>query len=65
MTNRTSPKQDHTLGLHFTDAAGAAAPTQEQEIHDARAAAKIAQWRDFLPEDCVETMIQAGWHRTV
>jgi hypothetical protein len=28
----------------------------------ARAAANIAVWRAYLPEDCVEAMIRDGWH---
>jgi hypothetical protein len=27
----------------------------------AHAAANIAQWRSYLPEDCVTAMISAGW----
>jgi len=27
-----------------------------------RAAANIREWRTYLPEDCVERMIQDGWH---
>jgi hypothetical protein len=27
----------------------------------ARAAANIAAWRRYLPEDCVNAMINAGW----
>jgi hypothetical protein len=30
---------------------------------DERAATIVAQWREFLPADCVETMIKHGWHR--
>jgi hypothetical protein len=32
---------------------------------DERAAANVAEWRKYLPEDCVESMIKDGWHRTV
>lgn len=28
----------------------------------ARAAANIAQWRTYLAQDCVESMIKSGWH---
>ncbi len=28
----------------------------------ARAAANIAAWREYLPEDCVTAMINDGWH---
>jgi hypothetical protein len=27
----------------------------------ARAAANIANWRSYLPQDCVESMIKSGW----
>jgi hypothetical protein len=33
--------------------------------NDPRALANIAQWREFLPADCVEAMIKDGWHRRV
>jgi hypothetical protein len=32
---------------------------------DPRALANIAQWREYLPDDCVEAMIKDGWHRRV
>jgi hypothetical protein len=28
----------------------------------ARAAANIADWRGYLPEECVKAMIRDGWH---
>jgi hypothetical protein len=31
----------------------------------ARAADNVAEWRKFLPPDCVEAMIKDGWHRSV
>lgn len=41
-------------GLSFkTDMATAAA---------SRAAAIVADWRTYLPEDCVAAMIKDGWH---
>ena len=30
----------------------------------ARADAKIANWRAYLPEDCVKAMVRDGWHFT-
>jgi hypothetical protein len=30
---------------------------------DERAATIVAQWREYLPTDCVEAMIERGWHR--
>jgi hypothetical protein len=29
-----------------------------------RAAANVAAWRAYLPEDCVIAMIRDGWHRS-
>jgi len=29
-----------------------------------RAAANIAAWRAYLPEDCISAMIRDGWHWT-
>jgi hypothetical protein len=31
-------------------------------IDSGRAAENIAEWRKYLPEDCVNTMVKAGWH---
>jgi hypothetical protein len=28
----------------------------------ARAAATIAEWMTYLPEDCVKAMVRDGWH---
>jgi hypothetical protein len=28
----------------------------------AHAAENIAQWKTYLPEDCVRAMMNAGWH---
>jgi hypothetical protein len=38
---------------------------QPRSEDDARAIANIAQWREYLPADCVEAMIKDGWHRRV
>lgn len=32
---------------------------------DPRSVANVAQWREYLPADCVEAMITDGWHRRV
>jgi hypothetical protein len=37
-----------------------APPNREEDL---RALANIAQWREYLPADCVEAMIKDGWHR--
>jgi hypothetical protein len=34
-------------------------------IDSARASENIAGWRKYLPEDCVNAMVKAGWHGTV
>jgi hypothetical protein len=34
-------------------------------IDSARAAENIAGWREYLPENCVDAMVKAGWHGTV
>jgi hypothetical protein len=31
----------------------------------ARAAATIAEWMTYLPEDCVKAMVNDGWHWSV
>lgn len=33
-------------------------------IASLRAAANVATWRTYLPEDCVAAMIKDGWHFT-
>ena len=35
-----------------------------QDSAAARAAANIAVWRTYLPDDCVAAMIEDGWHRS-
>jgi hypothetical protein len=35
-----------------------------QDCAAARAAANIAVWRTYLPDDCVAAMIEDGWHRS-
>lgn len=36
-----------------------------EPVDSARAAENIAEWRKYLPEDCVDAMVKAGWHGTV
>jgi hypothetical protein len=31
----------------------------------ARAVQKVAEWREYMPKDCVDSMIKDGWRRTV
>jgi hypothetical protein len=45
--------------LSFTQIAVAGRPLT------ARAAANIAEWSTYLPQDCVAAMIRDGWHLTV
>jgi hypothetical protein len=33
-------------------------------LDDARAAENIAQWQSYLPADCVDKMVEMGWHVT-
>jgi hypothetical protein len=33
-------------------------------IDSVRAAENVRLWNSYLPEDCVNTMIKMGWHRT-
>jgi len=35
--------------------------TMRSDADRARAANNVRQWRSYLPEDCVNTMIQMGW----
>lgn len=46
---------------------GVGADVVEGSIHrsdaaTARAAANIAEWMTYLPEDCVKAMVNDGWH---
>jgi hypothetical protein len=34
------------------------------EAYETRSNKNIGSWREFLPEDCVTTMIKMGWDRT-
>jgi hypothetical protein len=49
-------------GLSFrTDTTSAASPGKS-DAATSRAAARVAAWRTYLPEDCVVAMINSGWH---
>jgi hypothetical protein len=37
-------------------------PCDPNNAATARAAANIAAWREYLPEDCITAMISDGWH---
>ena len=41
-----------------------AAPMETTGIATLRAARNVAEWRTYLPEDCVAAMINDGWHWT-
>jgi hypothetical protein len=44
-----------------------AAATVEGRVNQddaARSEQNILQWMSYLPEDCVKTMIEMGWHVT-
>jgi hypothetical protein len=38
------------------------ASTKRNDATVARAAAIIAEWMTYLPQDCVKTMVREGWH---
>jgi hypothetical protein len=40
----------------------AAATTEKDNATRLRATANVAAWRTYLPEDCVVSMINSGWH---
>jgi len=67
MVNLTTRK-NHIV-QHIVNDAESASPLIQRRIDvldadDARAAENIAEWRKYLPQDCIETMIKRGWHRT-
>ncbi|MGA2777883.1 MAG: hypothetical protein ABSF94_10000 [Steroidobacteraceae bacterium] len=51
-------------GEHGALARGAASLLDAKAAAEARAAANIAVWREYLPEDCIRAMISDGWHLT-
>jgi len=44
------------------DSGVAEASLKRNEATTARAAAIIAEWMTYLPEDCVRAMVGDGWH---
>jgi len=55
------PRQPIGPSVPVTEGSDALHSTEEI----ARAEEKIAEWREYLPEDCVKAMIQRGWHFSV
>ena len=53
---------EQTKGESYVSPARTIDPTKV--IDSARAAENIAEWRKYLPEDCVNSMVKAGWHGT-
>ncbi|MGA9026356.1 MAG: hypothetical protein WB440_09900 [Steroidobacteraceae bacterium] len=43
---------------------GYALTLQMRKAAAARAAANVAAWKTYLPEDCVASMVNDGWHRS-
>jgi hypothetical protein len=39
-------------------------PERRFRINNLRSVKNILVWRSYLPEDCVNTMIQMGWDQT-
>jgi hypothetical protein len=56
------PNAQAPCDAHFEDAAHLPPIDDPSDPATARAAANIALWRSYLPEDCVTAMITAGWH---
>jgi hypothetical protein len=51
-------------GRMLEDVAEDLEPLQEA-AQSARSVRNIAQWRTYLPTDCVAAMIRQGWDRSV
>jgi hypothetical protein len=49
-------------GLSFKTNLGMAGSIESGSSPAVRAAATVAEWRTYLPEDCVAAMIKDGWH---
>jgi len=49
-------------GLSFKSDLSLAGPTENGGSAALRASAVVADWRTYLPEDCVTAMINDGWH---
>jgi hypothetical protein len=54
---------EQTKGDYYASPIRTMDPTKV--IDSARAAENIAEWRKYLPEDCVNSMVKAGWHGVV
>ena len=65
---KTQTLESH-VAMEQTKSNSHAGPTRTIDvtkvIDSARAAENIAEWRKYLPEDCVNSMVKAGWHGTV
>lgn len=48
-----------------SDATTGQPPEEANDVDGARAAENIAEWRKYLPQDCVDAMVKDGWHRSV
>lgn len=59
MVNGTSPPTDNEAGNCCDPAASRA----DQDV-EARSAANIRSWREYLPDECIATMINMGWHES-
>jgi hypothetical protein len=61
------PEPLNVMSRRDGDPCGDAPPTSPhfEPIDSARAAENIAEWREYLPEDCVNAMVKVGWHSTV
>lgn len=60
---KTNATPQETVGLRFPMDGVRSDLRSTAEI--ARAEQKIAEWREYLPEDCVAAMIERGWHFSV
>lgn len=49
-------------GLSFTTDLSLAGSIENGSSAALRAAAIVADWRTYLPQDCVAAMIKDGWH---
>jgi len=65
---KTQALESH-VAVEQTKGDSCASPTRtidSTKVFDsARAAENIAEWRKYLPEDCVNSMVRAGWHGIV
>jgi len=65
---KTQALESHVV-IEQTQGDAYASPAQTidpiKAIDSARAAENIAEWRKYLPEDCVNSMVKAGWHGVV